>query len=68
MLDAKCTEYLTQLEKSAQNFEGFLSSLIERSYNILDFKHKIFDQDSSHQEEIRRLEEKVRNLNETVRV
>jgi len=51
-LDMKCTEYLGQLEKSAQNFE--------------EFKQRLFDQGSGHQEEIRRLEDKIRHLNDAV--
>jgi len=66
-LDSRCSEYLSQLEKSAQNFEGnFIHRFVIKG-NGIEFKQKIFDQDSGHQEEVRRLQDKIRQLNETVK-
>jgi len=48
ILDAKCQEYMNQLEKSAQNFE--------------EFKKKMFEQNNNHSEEVTMMQEKITNL------
>lgn len=62
MLEAKCHEYMGQLEKSAANFEGNFPNRI----TILEFKKRIFEQNTNHQEEVSTLQDRIQKLNDQV--